>query len=110
MRLCERDKWMVYIKAQASQRSATGAVTAAYSSDYVEIRAAIQPLSSKLSAEMYGFKANEMLLMLYSGNATINIADGVCVYAVAGDQPDYKVVSKKPWGSHTEFELEKVTR
>lgn len=109
MRLCERDKRTVYIKAQTGGKSNTGVVKATYSATFTEIRATIQPLSSKLAAEMYGLKVNDMLLLLYDGAETFNLADGICVYAASNVNPDYKVVSKKLWGSHTEYELEKVT-
>ncbi len=112
MRLTERDKRTVHIKAQTNSKDVRGAVAVSYSGTYETIKAIVQPLSSKrasaLTTEMHGQKTNEMLLMLYDGEEQINVADGVCVYVGSDAVPDYKIVSKERWSAHYKFELEKV--
>jgi len=108
MRLTEKDKRTVWIKAQESAKDERGAVKPGYAQEGVVIKAVIQPVSSRLAAQTYGLKANSMLLLLYDGSAAIRAGDGVCVDVDAAQTPDYRVVSRKLWGGYGEYEIERL--
>lgn len=76
-------------------------------SEPIEIEANIYPASGKLQAEMYGLKLNYICNMLYDGLQPISEGDGICVYVPKDSEPDYKVISIKPY-SHMFIELEKI--
>lgn len=64
------------------------------------IRSIIQPVSSKVLAEMYGERITKMKLLLYDGATIITEGMGVCV-ELPGDQPcDYKVICTEQWAGH----------
>lgn len=79
----------------------------AFSNKSINISANIYPASGKLQAEIYGQRLNYILNMLYDGNEEIVEGDGICVFVGKDSDPDYKVISIKPY-SHKLIELEKI--
>lgn len=78
-----------------------------FSNKSINISANIYPASGKLQAEIYGQRLNYILNMLYDGNEEIVEGDGICVFVGEDSDPDYKVISIKPY-SHKLIELEKI--
>ncbi|MBX9136724.1 MULTISPECIES: hypothetical protein [unclassified Clostridium] len=78
-----------------------------FSNKSINISANIYPASGKLQAEIYGQRLNYILNMLYDGNEEIVEGDGICVFVGKDSDPDYKVISIKPY-SHKLIELEKI--
>ena len=92
-------------------------------SEAIEINANISPASGRLQAEIYGERLNYILNMLVDGpyevivkeNITYYIVNGIeicegygiCVYVSKESNPDYKIISIKPY-SHLCIELEKI--
>lgn len=89
-----------------------------------EFKACIYPASSKLQAEVYGERLKSILNALcdasysveakekvvsYVTNTGVKFCEGagVCVYVPQDAEPDYKIISIKPY-SHLVMELEKL--
>lgn len=105
MRLRQRDLKTVYIKPWTSVKDDEGCSTDGYGRPY-EIKGSIQPLSGQVAATEHGLKLKYMLSMRIEDIGTIKEKDGVCVYVDSTAQPDYEVVSIKPWTIHV-LELKK---
>lgn len=101
-------KWQkdIHLKKKVVLDDGEGGYSEDYSNESFEIRANIQPLSSRIQAEVYGEKINDMRNMLYSGDIEINIGDGLCIDTDGANKPDFKVISKKCYTNHITFELE----
>ena len=102
-----RNKKLYYLKKKISLTDAEGGKYYTYSSTATEIMANIWPASGKLQAEIYGQRLNYILNMLYDGAEELKEGDGICVYVPSTSDPDYKVISIKPY-SHKLIELEKI--
>jgi len=71
-----------------------------------EIRTALQPLTEKPDAAVYGETPTARLLMLYDGGETLDEGMGVCVETDASTACDYRI-SEMPrrYHSHKECTL-----
>ena len=75
---------------------------ASFNASYSTLRVAIQPLDDQLSAQVYGERMEDMRLLLTNKPTTLlPKGTGVCVDVAADALPDYRVVSSKPWFTHT---------
>ena len=89
-----------------------------------EFKACIYPASSKLQAEMYGERLKSILNALCDESYSVEVKEkvvsyvtatgakfcegaGICVYVPQDAEPDYKIISIKPY-SHLVMELEKL--
>lgn len=102
-----KNKKTYYLKPKTVIADKEGGKYPGYSSTATKIKANIWPASGKLQVEMYGLRINNILNMLYDGPVTITEGDGICVYVDSTKEPDYKVISKKPYSHHV-MELEKI--
>ena len=120
-----KNKKTYYLKTRTIVTDSEGGKYPGYSVTAVEINANISPASGKLQAEIYGLKLNSIMNMLYDEPYTTVVRDkvlyyitqdskaefceggGICVYVTADSDPDYKIISIKPY-SHLVMELEKI--
>jgi len=123
MRLKNRKTY--YLKTKSVITDGEGGKYPGYSVTPVEIKANIFPAGGKLQAEIYGERLNYILNMLYddpyitevrdkvlyyiSQNSKVEFCEGggICVYVSSSSEPDYKIISIKPYG-HLVLELEKI--
>lgn len=96
MRLRERDLKPYYVRPFESVKDNEGCITDGYGNAY-DIKASIQPLSGQIAAAEYGLKLQYMLQMRINSLGSIKEKDGICVYVLPTEKPDYEVVSIKPW-------------
>lgn len=94
------------LKKLESVKDEIGAVYEKYADEGTEILIDIQPVSSKLIAEMYGLKVNKMLVG-YTKERNVKEGDGICVEVEGTNEPDYKVIGVRKWNTHTVIDLEK---
>ncbi|MDU4326021.1 MAG: hypothetical protein E7I48_11670 [Clostridium celatum] len=102
-----KNKSICYLKKKEVIEDNEGGKYQAFSNKSINISANIYPASGKLKAEIYGQRLNYILNMLYDGNEEIVEGDGICVFVGKDSDPDYKVISIKPY-SHKLIELEKI--
>ncbi len=106
MRLMEREKKPHY------RRCAETTGRDAYREPIVEwgppelIRAARQPVTGSVSAQLYGQQIARMMTLIYEAPAILAEGDRLCVCVGPTDDPDYKVVSALPWDGHRKAEIE----
>lgn len=74
----------------------------------VEIDAEIWPAGGQLQAQIYGQELQYMLNMLYQGGQEIKEADGICVFVMSDQAPDYQVISQQRYASHQLLVLKKI--
>lgn len=96
MRLRQRDLKTYYVKPFKPIKDDEGSLTDGYDAAY-EIIASIQPLSGQVAATEYGQTLQYMLSMRLNNLGSIKEKDGVCVYVDSTSEPDYEVISIKPW-------------
>lgn len=117
-----KNKKTYYLKKKTVIEDNEGGKYPGYS-EPIEIQANIYPASGKLQAEIYGERLNYILNMLVDGpyevivkeNITYYVVNGIeicedhgmCVYSTKDSEPDYKIISIKPY-SHLFIELEKI--
>lgn len=102
-----RNKQKYHLKRKTVIEDDEGGKYPGYSETPIEIEANIWPASGKLQAEIYGERLNYISNMLYDGNEELIEGDGICVMVGASNQPDYRIISIKPY-SHKLIELEKI--
>jgi hypothetical protein len=93
------------VKSRESVKNSIGEVSAGYDEGR-DVEIDIQPVTSKLTAEMYGERVNNIRVG-YTADMGIKESDGVCVEVGADDEPDYVVIGVKKWTSHTVIDIEK---
>lgn len=59
----------------------------------VTIKAQVWSASDSVQKMMYGDRINSIMNMLYSGNEEIKKGDGIRIFNVDDDKPDYRVIS-----------------
>ncbi len=119
-----KNKKGYYIKPRIGSSDGEGGKVISYGPP-VGIEANIYPASGKVQADVYGERLAYILNMLYdcpviktfvdgvlhykSPDNKIDICEGygVCVYVASDSNPDYKIISIKPYG-HLFIELEKL--
>lgn len=117
-----KNKKIYYLKKKIIIEDDEGGKYPGYS-ETIEIHANISPASGKLQAEIYGERLNYILNMLIDGPYEVIVKDnityyvvngielceghGICVYSSMNNNPDYKIISIKPY-SHLFIELERV--
>ena len=102
-----KNKKPYWLKKKKIIEDDEGGKDQSFSNKSINISANIYPASGKLQAEIYGQRLNYILNMLYDGNEEIVEGDGICVFVGKDSDPDYKVISIKPY-SHKLIELEKI--
>ena len=118
-----KNKKTYYLKKKTIIEDNEGGKYEDFEKEGLEIKANISPASGKLQAEIYGVRLNYILNMLYDGpykvivkdNITLYVVNdielcegyGICVYSSKENNPDYKIISIKPY-SHLVIELEKI--
>lgn len=93
------------VKSRESVRNSIGEIDAGYDNGR-DVLIDIQPVTSKLTAEMYGERVNNIRVG-YTEDMDIKESDGVCVEVGAESEPDYVVIGVKKWTAHTVIDLEK---
>ena len=117
-----KNKKTYYLKKKTIIEDDEGGKYPGYS-EPIEIKANIGPESGKLQAEIYGERLNYILNMLIDGPYEVIVKEkiiyyvingvelcegnGMCVYVPKDSEPDYKIISIKPY-SHLFIELEKI--
>lgn len=117
-----KNKRTYYLKKKIVIEDNEGGKYPGYS-EPIEIQANIYPASGKLQSEIYGERLNYILNMLIDEPYDVIVKDkitnyvingvelyegqGVCVYVSKDSEPDYKIISIKPY-SHLFIELEKI--
>ena len=103
-----KNKKEYYVRPKSNEKDSKGNVKDTYC-DAVMILANIYPATSKVQAEIYGERINEIMNMLYDCDVDIKKGDGICVYVSGEEQPDYKVnINPKKYTSHSLYELKKL--
>ena len=105
MRLRQRDIKTYTVKKHGTFKDPDGTKYTGYEQIGREIKAKIQPAGGKMLSEIYGLRLAYMLTMYCENGTELSENDGICVYA---DEPDYKIVAIRPWGTHIVADLEKV--
>jgi hypothetical protein len=105
MRLRQRDLKTVYVKPHIPSEDDEGDKTEVYGASY-SVQATTQPLGGQIKATEYGETLKYMIEMKTEELGNIKENDGVCVYVGADSEPDYRIVSIKPY-SIPVLELEK---
>lgn len=85
-----------YIRPSVIVKDNEGGTTTGYDTPY-SIEASIQPLGGQIAAAEYGEELKYMLSMRIESLGSIKEKDGVCVYVSSDMDPDYEVISIKPW-------------
>lgn len=89
MRLRERDKQDVNVHKQLGRSDDVYQWHGA-----TKIRAAVYPAGRSLDPKVYGDRVTEMRLMLYDGDAELELGMGV---SLDGALPAYRIVSLEKW-------------
>lgn len=105
MRLRQRDIKTYTVKKYGTFKEPDGTKYTGYEQIGREIKAKIQPAGGKMLSEIYGLRLAYMLTMYCENGTELSENDGVCVYS---NEPDYKIVAIRPWGTHIVADLEKV--
>ena len=113
-----------YVRNRTTEKNSEGVTTDVYGEAF-PVKGEIWPATSKRQVEMYGDRANGISNMRITGKYTlvmgekrvlsimledgssIKLGDGVCVYAGADQEPDYRVLSITPY-EPIKMEIEKI--
>lgn len=125
MRQLKRSRLSTYhVKNRTTEKNNEGVTVDVYGEAF-PIRGEIWPATSKRQVEMYGDRINGISNMRIVGRYTvlmsearvmsivredgsaIKLGDGVCVYAGADQEPDYRVLSITPY-EPIKMEIEKI--
>ena len=93
------------VKSRESVKNSIGETETGYDNGR-DVLIDIQPVTSKLTAEMYGERINNIRVG-YTADMDIKESDGVCVDVGTESDPDYVVIGVKKWTSHAVIDLEK---
>ena len=93
------------VKSRESVKNSIGETETGYDNGR-DVLIDIQPVTSTLTAEMYGERVNSIRVG-YTADKDIKESDGVCVEVGAESDPDYVVIGVKKWTAHTVIDLEK---
>lgn len=108
MRLRQRDMKTYIYKKYGTFKEIDGTKYTGYEQEGREIKAKIQPAGGKMLAEIYGLRLAYMLTMFCEKGTDLKENDGICVYVDEDEEPDYKIVAIRPWGSHIVADLERI--
>lgn len=96
-RLRARGLRTLYLRRATKIEDDEGVIVDGYS-EPIPFQARVNPAGGKLTVEMYGQRANNMLT-IYNNNPSIviNKGDYICVNVGSTAKPDYKVIGYRPW-------------
>lgn len=113
-----------YVKNRVTEKNSEGVTTDVYGEAF-PVEGEIWPATSKRQVAMYGDRINDISNMRITGKYTlvmsekralnvvredgsvIALGDGVCVYASADQDPDYRVLSITPY-EPIKMEIERI--
>jgi len=97
--LIERDKRTLYIRhrVEGEKDDYNEPVPGSKWGPPVTIRAACQPASGSLDAQIYGERAKTMCNIFFDGLEAVAAGDGLCIHVAPTALPDYRVVSVQGW-------------
>lgn len=109
MRLRKRDLKPYAYKRRETITETDGTTYSGWG-DSAVLYANVQPAGGKLLVEMYGERLAYMkVAYLEKTNGAIE-GDRVYINAATNQEPDYKIIAIRPWGSHYVMDLEAVAK
>lgn len=118
MRLRQRDLKPYTIKKHGTFKEIDGTKYTGYEQGGEIIKAKVQPAGGKMLSEIYGVRLSNMQTMLMEDTEIARELDkqfnsqkqqyGACIYSCVDQEPDYKIVSIRPWNGHIVADLERV--
>lgn len=108
MRLRNRDLKPYAYRPRETVTESDGTTYSGWIDDSAIIHANVQPAAGKMLVEMYGERLAYMKVAYSEKTNGAIEGDGVYIYAAANQEPDYKIIAIRPWGSHYVMDLEKV--
>jgi hypothetical protein len=106
MRLRERDKRPVLFRLRETIKEPDATTSESWGEPFT-IRGNVQPAGGRVMAEMYGERLAYMRVMYVEQTPPAPLESaGACLYTA--EEPDYKVIAVRPWGSHHIIDLEAI--
>lgn len=114
----------LYLRKRITQKDKEGATSEGWEKA-VHFTGEYWPTSGSLQIQQYGDRLNYILNMKVDGNYVIlpekhgvscafgddlvfREQDGICIYAGKDSDPDYRIISIKPYRQQLKMELEKI--
>ena len=102
MRLNERNKRTIYLKARTvTKDTSIGETTTAFGTA-VEVAINLQPAGGQADVAQFGQLVSYVYKGFLSSDISIKAFDGACINVASTSQPDYVVKSVRNWLSHNE--------